>query len=80
MLIQCQNCPTVSASLARFCQSSAQVLPGGAKDFPKLSSVVLSDTHQVPISQQMSNVITFDIAVVAQKMKVFIEDRCELIT
>ena len=38
----------------------------------------LSDTHQVSISQQMSRVIAFDIAVVAQKVKVVNEDRCDL--
>ena len=41
-----------------------------AQDIPKSSLVVLSDTHQVSISQQMSPVITFDIAVVPQKVKV----------
>ena len=35
---------------------------------------MLSDTHQVSISQQMRRVIAFDIAVV----KVVIEDRCDL--
>ena len=40
--------------------------------------MVLSDTHQVSISQQMSRVIAFDIAVVAQKVKVVNEDRCDL--
>ena len=80
--MQCQNCLKVSASLAKFCQSSAQVIPklspGRAQDVPKSSSVVLSDTHQVSISQQMSRVIAFDIAVVAQKVKVVNEDRCDL--
>ena len=33
-------------------------------------SLVLRDTHQVSISQQMSRMIAFDIAVVAQKVKV----------
>ena len=70
----------MSASLAKFCQSSAQVIPklspGSAQDVPKSSLVVLSDTHQVSISQQMSCVIAFDIAVVAQK--VVNEDRCDL--
>ena len=32
--------------------------------------MVLSDTHQVFISQQMSRVIALDVAVVAQKVKV----------
>ena len=49
-----------------------------AQDVPKSWSVVLSDTHQVSISQQMSRVIAFDIAVVAQKVKVVNEDRCDL--
>ena len=72
----------MSASLAKFCQSSAQVIPkfcsGSAQDVPKSSSVLLSDTHQVSISQQMSRVIAFDIAVLAQKVKVVNEDRCDL--
>ena len=80
MPTQCRNCPNVSASLAKFCQSSAQVIPkfcsGSAQDVPKSSSVVLSDTHQVSISQQMSCVFAFDIAVVAQK--VVNEDWCDL--
>ena len=52
--------------------------PGSAKDDPKSSSVVLSDTHQVSISQQMSRVIAFDIVVGAQKVKVVNEDWCDL--
>ena len=40
--------------------------------------MLLSDTHQVSISQQMSRVIAFDIAVLAQKVKVVNEDRCDL--
>ena len=55
-----------------------KLFPGNAQDFPKSSSVVLSDTHQVSISQQMSRVIAFDIAVVAQKVKVVNEHRCNL--
>ena len=43
-----------------------------------ISAVVLSDTHQASTSQQMSRVIAFDIAVVAQKVKVVNEDRCNL--
>ena len=72
----------MSASLAEFCQNSAQAIPklspDSAQDIPKSSLVVLSDTHQVSISQQMSLVIAFDIAVVAQKVKVVNEDRCDL--
>ena len=36
--------------------------------------MVLSDTHQVSISQQMSRVIAFDIVERAQKVKVVNED------
>ena len=39
---------------------------------------MLSDIHKVSISQQLSGVIAFDIAVVAQKVKVANEDRCDL--
>ena len=49
-----------------------------AQDIPKSSLVVLSDTHQVSISQQMNCVIAFDIAVVAQKVKVVNKGRCDL--
>ena len=39
---------------------------------------MLSDIHKVSISQQLSGVIAFDIAVVAQKVKVANEDWCDL--
>ena len=39
---------------------------------------MLSDIHKVSISQQLSGVIAFDIAVVAQKVNVANEYRCDL--
>ena len=39
---------------------------------------MLSDIHKVSISQQLSGVIAFDVALVAQKVKVANEDRCDL--
>ena len=73
MPTQCQNCPKVYASFAKVVPNLS---PGSAQDVPKSSSVVLSYTNQVSISQQMSRVIAFDIAVVAQKVNVVDEDRC----
>ena len=40
--------------------------------------MVISDTDQVSISQQMSRVIAFDKVVGAQKVKIVNEDWCDL--
>ena len=80
MPTQCQSCPKVSASLAKFCQSSAQVIlklfPGIAHCVPKWSPVMSCCTYKVYMqpADESSDYFWY----ICSGSESVIEDRCDL--